>query len=59
VVVIDETGRHSGTTTTTWTTIEANAGLLHRVEAFGSACNFSGGTWDPLASFPIRTVTLG
>jgi hypothetical protein len=24
-----------------------------------AACNFSGGTWDALASFPIRTVTFG
>jgi hypothetical protein len=24
-----------------------------------AACNFSGGTWDSLANFPIRTVTFG
>jgi hypothetical protein len=24
-----------------------------------AACNFSGGTWDALSSFPIRTVTFG
>jgi hypothetical protein len=24
-----------------------------------AACNFSGGTWDALTSFPIRTVTFG